>query len=77
VPRPFEPSPSTKFSMRVKTGATSRQLQPRQPICAQVSKSSGWPRTQTRPLIELDPPSSFPRGTGITRLAVLGSGSDW
>ena len=77
MPRPLLPSPSTKFSMRVKSGATSRQLQPRQPICAQVSKSSGWPRTQTRPLIELEPPKSLPRGTGIVRLAVPGSGSDW
>ena len=50
--------------------------QPRLPICAQVSKSWAWPRTNTIPLIELEPPSNFPRGTGSRRPLVLASGSD-
>ena len=34
------------------------------------------PLTYTSPLIELEPPSSFPRGIGICLLEVFSSGSD-
>ena len=51
--------------------SSSRRL----PICAQVSKSCAWPRTKAMPLIALEPPSSFPRGTGTRRPLVLASGS--
>ena len=36
---------------------------------------SSWPRTKAMPLIELEPPSSRPRGTGSARPLVLASGS--
>src|SRR6185295_15062636 len=44
-------------------------------MAAQSSKSRAWPRKYTMPLIEPDPPTTRPRGSGMRRLSSLGCGA--
>ena len=68
-------APPSQFSIFLYAGRTSSQPQPLQPSSAQSSKFFGLPRTNSIPLMELDPPSTLPRVCGIRRPRAFSCGT--